>query len=298
MPDSQPAERWSHDPGWRLFRDWCLATGRTPLPADRTTIAEFLRRFPAAPATLTRRRQAISRAHRRCGHPDPIRQEPSAPEPDPRLPAFLRDAVVRGWPAAVSGRRDAFLAVLRWHTGMSRPELAVLDGDGVRRALALTVPGEEPGECPRCGLTRWLRLLAVAQRHGWGQVRRQLAGQFPGVAATEALHDCTRPLRETWPRMPLLPAIDRHGNVEATGPISGRAITATARRINLAEADHRTPSAAPRPPTDPPCPVPWDRAASVRDMHWLDDRLDDLDRRIADLDRAITTLAYDGPKVG
>ena len=299
-PAPRPVEADADDPGWRLFRDWCLATGRCPMPSDRATIQEFLNRFPAAAATVDRRRRAIRRAHRHRGYADPTISAVPEVEPDPRLPAMLRAAPVRGWPCAVPGRRDAFLAVLRWQVGMSRPALARLDADTVLRSLTLTGPGPEPGGCPRCGLTRWLRLLAVAHRNGWMQVRRQLAGQFPSTAADESAHDCARPLRDCWSAMPLLPAIDRHGNVDVTGPISGRAITAaTGRRVHQPPVAQGSASPGPSPSAPRSRPASrWERAKTVRDMHWLDERLDELDRRIVKLDLAIRT-AYDGrPGVG
>lgn len=93
--------------------------------------------------------------------------------------------------------------------------------------------------------------------------------------------------------MPLLPAVDRHGNVDVTGPISGRAITAATSRRRRQQRLRNGASPAsrnqPELPVRPPAPsgARWDRAETVRDMHWLDHRLDHLEALVADLDAAI-----------
>lgn len=55
-------------PAWRLFADWCTATGRTPLPASVATISDFFDQVPASEDTLRRRLRVIRRAHNDAGH--------------------------------------------------------------------------------------------------------------------------------------------------------------------------------------------------------------------------------------
>ncbi|WP_395728863.1 hypothetical protein [Nakamurella sp.] len=251
-------------------------------------MAAFDARFPAAPATVLRRRREVLRAHRAAGHPPPpSRSEPAA---DPGATSVLGSIQVRGWPDGVSGRRDAFLIVMRAH--LTRPELARADAVAVLAVLADTTLGTEPGGCLRCGLTRWLRVLAVASVGGWRSVQRRMAGQFPAAAADESEHDCQRPLRPGWRLMPLLPAVDRHGNVDVTGPISGRAITAATSRRRQSHTNASTGTRLIEPPLSPvvhgPKQVVWDRADTLRDLHWLDRRLDHLEVLVADLDAAVT----------
>lgn len=286
------------DPGWTLYRDWCVAIGRVPLPTDPGLLAAFDARFPAAPATQRRRRRAVLRAHLTAGHP--VRQSGSVPVVGAGAAAVLSSIQVRGWPGGVSGRRDAFLIALRMH--LTRPELARADAVAVLAVLADTTEGSEPGGCVRCGLTRWLRVLTVASAGGWRSVQRRMAGQFPAAAGDETGHDCQRSLRPGWRLLPLLPAVDRHGNVDVTGPISGRAITAATSRRQ--QQRFRTgPSlinrSRPEPSVGPPTPSGglWDRAATVRDLHWLDRRLDHLEALAADLDAAIAAAnrVADGP---
>ena len=91
--------------------------------------------------------------------------------------------------------------------------------------------------------------------------------------------------------MPLLPAVDRHGNVDLTGPISGRAITAATSRRRRRPTNGSSGTHIDQPPPPPgahgPPGAAWVRADMVRDLHWLDSRLDHLEALVADLDAAI-----------
>src|SRR5690242_8129158 len=94
-----------------LFVDWCDATDHRALPADPTTVLEFLADCPAATATQRRRVIAIDHHHTSAGHPAPgaeprVREAlgrpptelPSvAPETQERVDATLRLLPSRGW---------------------------------------------------------------------------------------------------------------------------------------------------------------------------------------------------------
>ena len=58
---------------WRLFVDWCSATGHVALPAQPETLAEFLADHPARVGTHRRRVTAINSVHRQRGLSEPGR---------------------------------------------------------------------------------------------------------------------------------------------------------------------------------------------------------------------------------
>ena len=108
---------------WTLFTDWCMAAGRSPLPADPITLAEFLAAHPAADPTQRRRVGTVNAAHRRAGHPAPGRSQAVRDLLDARAPwrrhrkALAAAAAIAmlpetGWPTALFARRDAMILTL------------------------------------------------------------------------------------------------------------------------------------------------------------------------------------------
>ena len=148
---------------------------------------------------------------------------------------------VGGWPAGIVGRRDAALVALICAGGLTRRQVRALPATP-GRAPVLS-PAVEPGACPACAVSRWLRVHALAAAAGWRAVRAELAdiGEVP--ARQETAHDCTRPVR--WPnrpaRWPMFSAIDRHGWVNEAVPLSVRSIT-TVVACRLEEGERRSHS--------------------------------------------------------
>ena len=267
--------RQQTDRKWELFVDWCAATERSSLPADPATVAGFLADLPAGPATTARRVRAIDAAHRDAGLAPPgespeldeaLGRHPAPPRFDPAVVARALQAIpVGGWPAGIVGRRDAAVVALICCAGLTRTQVQALRTGaaqspplGSRRAgqanggvaddpaetMAAVSKAEEPGSCPACALSRWLRVATGLERSGWRAVRAELAdlGEIP--AGTETVHDCARPF--AWPsdgaeqRFPLFCAIDRHGAPETGWAISTRAITAiVAGRLSQGEQTRR-----------------------------------------------------------
>jgi hypothetical protein len=121
-----PRTRATYTADWHLFADWCAATDHRPLPADPTTVLEFLADCPAAPATRRRRVVAINHHHTTAGHPPPgsdLRVRATVGRPPLDLPPVTRETVARvnaalrllpsrGWTGGLFGRRARGLLVL------------------------------------------------------------------------------------------------------------------------------------------------------------------------------------------
>jgi hypothetical protein len=259
-PDRAPQK----DRHWGLFADWCAAVDRSALPATPDTVVTFLAELPAGPATTLRRVHAIDNAHHTAaltppgGDPvfDGLLRPARPPRFEPGLVAAALQAIpVGGWPAGIVGRRDAALIALICTAGMTRRQAQALrcgprpgnpretttsenpaTTETVIRgnAVPAMATSPHPGTCPACALTRWLRVAAMTETVGWRAVRNELADLGENPAGTETVHDCTRP--PTWNppagwrsfpdrRLPLFPAIDRHGAPQPTFPLSTRSIT-------------------------------------------------------------------------
>jgi hypothetical protein len=229
---------------WALFVDWCAALGVRPVPVSPDLLRRFLIEVPVSPAVARRRLRAIDAAHRTLGFDAPGEQL-RAPPPsrfDLSLVATTLAAIpVGGWPTGIVGRRDAALVALFCIGGLSRRRMRSLRAaPGQTPVLS---PVVEPGACPACSVSRWLRVHALAAAAGWRAVRGQLAdiGEVP--ARDEAAHDCARPVR--WPdrsgRWPMFSAIDRHGWVNEAVPVSARSIT-TVVAHRLVEGGRRSSS--------------------------------------------------------
>jgi hypothetical protein len=128
---------------WRLFVDWCDATGHIALPAQPETLAEFLADHPAQIPTHRRRVTAINAAHRQCGFSEPGRAHAVhaalATRRYARLQAVadtleerIRQLPVIGWPRGLFGRRDALILTLV-AAGLTYTEIAALRRGELRR---------------------------------------------------------------------------------------------------------------------------------------------------------------------
>ena len=226
---------------WALFVDWCRAVGVTPVPAKDAQLRRFLLEVPASPAAARRRLRAIDAAHVALGLAAPS-EHLKAPVSrfDPiRVAATLDLIPIGGWPAGIVGRRDAALVALICTGGLTRRHVRSLCP--ASSETPVLAPAVEPGACPACAVSRWLRVHALAAAAGWRAARGELAdiGEVP--ARDEVVHDCARPIR--WPdkpgRWPMFSAIDRHGWVNEAVPLSVRSIT-TVVACRLDEGERRS----------------------------------------------------------
>lgn len=228
-----PARQGRH---WELFVDWCVATGRSSLPAAPATVTAFLAELPAGPTTVARRLRAIDTAHRKAGLVAPgdayeldeaLGRHPASSRFDASVVARALEVItVGGWPAGIVGRRDAAVVALVCSAGLTRaqvqdlrtmaaPELPLgsipaqqVEGSGRTAAsagdggdplglLRRMAKTEAPGSCPACALSRWLHVAAHLEQHGWRSVRAELADYGEIPAAEERTHDCAQPF--AWP---------------------------------------------------------------------------------------------------
>lgn len=240
---------------WGLFADFCAAEGLPALPARPEAVERFLAACPCAPATAARRLRAISQAHRALGLAPPVPAQPGPRWDRDRVARALSGVVVGGWPAGVTGRRDGALVSLVCAGGLSRDRARLVgaagarieDGAGTeRRLVARGASGEEtlaclevadePGACPVCALSRWLRCHRLAATSGWRAVRCELADMGEIAAADSDGHDCAEapPALPERYRSPLFSAIDRHGWAELAHPLSRRSVTTIVTRRLLA----------------------------------------------------------------
>lgn len=222
---------------WDLFVDWCASMDTEALPTTAAAVSDFLAAFPAPIETQGRRVKAIRRAHDRAGRPLmlPTASRPSAlreggewaqvPRALAQVPKYQHD---KRFAAAVRGRRDAWLIVLVGILGLSRNDARNLHHSDVRVFPQLSIKGipigrvESPSECPKCAVTRWLRIAGAASFGFWNEVKATVRPD----GTNEVTHDCATGLDGVWRQAnTLLPAVDRHGWV-AADPMSARAISA------------------------------------------------------------------------
>lgn len=280
---------------WALFADWCLSIGWAALPADAGTVLAYLELMPAAQGTLRRRAVAIDAVHRAAGFDPPgrhlsVRAALGFAVPSPRLDPddvarALGESTVRGWPEGVFGRRDACLLVvvglLAWTRERARTaRVDQLELDAVPMA-------EDPGPCPRCAITRWLRIRSLAHRGAWTTVRRSMAGQGAARAFDEPVHDCAQPVLGLG-LQPLLVPIDRHGWADESTRLSVRSMStlvaaALARaplpRANLMDDVPLARPAAPAWTVERAEAASAKRRGAVSDLQDVDGLLDDVSAR-------------------
>jgi len=249
---------------WRLFVDWCSATGHVPLPAQPETLAEFLADHPARLGTHRRRVTAINSMHRQCGLPEPGRAHTVhaalATRRHVRLQAvsdlledLVRQLPVFGWPHGLFGRRDALILTLV-AVGLTYTEITALRrGDLRRQGHELFIEGarqwrlcldpEAAEHAPAAVYSRWSRLQEILD--GFPNAR-MLAHYFEHPI--EPLADRPAPvLNAGVAGQPLIVSIDRWGYTPLRPtPMSEQSI-ATITRAHLAGAAPAHRRGTPRP---------------------------------------------------
>jgi len=287
---------------WGLFCDYTAATDQPALPTTVAALTGFLTAAPARPATLARRIRAIAAAHRRAGYlltrpdtgPAAPRPAPERPRPDPGL--MIAACATRGWPAGLTGRRDAFLIVateLLGYTHRAARQLHPADiteptpappDQAVPRLAGRAAPSsDDPRTCPACAVARWLDILGVADGLGRGSARTALAAAGAPTPASPHQHTPTEPPRWRGAAV-LLPAIDRHGWLDDYRPITTRTI-----RTRLAHAAER--AATGDVPGEPPAAThPATATGPARSAPELDEVLTLLDDLAEDVDALNTRI--------
>lgn len=153
-----PATLRAYRADWTSFGAWCLAEGRTSLPADPVDVAVYLAAcahtrtddgttWALAPATLERRAAAIAAVHGAHGLDSPTRAEVvrmtlrgirrtrkarprrKTPVVLATLEALLAARPAEGHPGGVARRRDAVLLLTGFAGALRRSELAALTFD-------------------------------------------------------------------------------------------------------------------------------------------------------------------------
>ena len=219
---------------WEQFARWCVAADLPELPADASTVLAYLADDPdAAVGTRRARASAINEAHRREGLPVPGEAEAVRQALNPgraermtgyraRIDQVLPRLDIDGWPAGLSGRRDAVImllaaAGLSWRRIATLPQRdvhiadhAVVIGTRLRRGGREIVPvplGElaatdDPATCPVVTFMRWAQLLAVAPpATGHIRLERILTGAEEPAPV----------LRPEYADLPLITGFDRRG---------------------------------------------------------------------------------------
>jgi integrase len=185
---------------WEHFTTWCVAHGRSALPAEPATIALYLAGNAdlLRVATLQRRLAAISRAHRAIGLASPtsmsnpivsetwkgIRRSKGVAQTGKAalLTADLRQ-MLAAIPSGLIGIRDRALLLLGFAGAFRRSELVALNVEdldfreeglviGLRRSKTdqegqgreVGIPyGSDPSTCPYRNTRAWLRASAIEQ---------------------------------------------------------------------------------------------------------------------------------------
>ena len=212
-------------PGWLLWADWCVATGRSPQAVTEEALALFGAQVGGD------HRGDIRATLRAAGVPWPVEEAPRDPwravEPGlAGLAESLRRCPLAGWPVGYRGRRDAWLLVLTRGIRLCRREALAVSaadvaatGDGLTVAGMPVARGEDPATCRECTVVRWFRAVAEERRRGRSAVREMLTR-----ARTHEGHVCGH-LPGVPPDAVLSPAIDQHGWVSDWRPMSPRALT-------------------------------------------------------------------------
>lgn len=222
---------------WALFADWCAATGHVALPADPTTVEQFLRSVAGARATQQRRWRHIRHVHDTNSTPLP---QPDAPETDlpwrtgpgwADVPTSLSHCAAFGWPHGFHGRRDAWLVVCAGIVGMTRRQIVTVTPSSIRLSPGDDAPatvggipiprgGGDPWRCPACAVVRWLQVAGLADRWGRYSVKAELVSPGP------VEHVCDQPIPGYWRELwQVSVAIDRWGQLNDE-PLHPRTVSA------------------------------------------------------------------------
>ena len=200
---------------WRSFAAWCEAEGRSALPADSLTVADYLAFAAQAhkPSTLAVHVAAIRAAHKAAGQPDPTADERVAATmrgirrvhgqpPAQREPLTLDDlrAMLRTCGDDLAGLRDKALLLVGFAAALRRSELVALDVEHIRlngvlritltrsktdqegQGITKTIPRLADAElCPVRALRAWLDAAGIASGpifrsvNRWGKVGARLS---------------------------------------------------------------------------------------------------------------------------
>src|SRR6478735_2016891 len=243
---------------WALFSDWCDATDHEPLPADPTTVLEFLADCPAAVATRRRRVIAIDHHHTAADHPPPRRRPPGPGRPRPptrrpdaghpeirdRVNAALRLLPSRGWTGGLFGQRDRCLLVLSQLAQIPHRHLAqLMAGDVTVTAgvATITIAGQvrtvgavdDPVLCGPCAIARWLQTHdVIVTKIATPAVSRHLR-KLESLISTSP-HTCRDPiaLDDRSRGHPLLAPVNQWGHAPfPLSPMSPHAVSRQARDL-------------------------------------------------------------------
>jgi len=182
---------------WNEFTAWAAGRGARALPAEASTVVDYLGSLADAGArvsTISVKRAAISFAHRTAGEADPTSAEAVrmvmagisrklGRAAQKKAPVTLDDlrAVMAALPAdSLAGQRDRALLLVGWAGAFRRSELVALDVADLRLGAELTVavrrsktdqegrgmlkviPAlEEKDLCPVTALRGWLNAAQI-----------------------------------------------------------------------------------------------------------------------------------------
>lgn len=281
---------------WGLFQDWCTATDRTVNAADAADLAAFITELPAKPAILHRRLQHIQTRLGLipAGLPRPVVVAPARPGPPwPSYTDALAALRHEWYPDGIAARRDALILVLTAH-GFTRNRIRRLQPSDITTFPAPVVDGLDlpehpnPALCARCALTRWLAILDAYRDRARRDIEEFLTDARNATA--RARHDCRDHLGDGWNSAPaIIPAIDRHGAIAPTSPVTGRALTGIlTRRFTRGPA-----SAEPAPLLEPAAALPIGQRPSREDLDTIGDLYEQVETQADELNARIQALLAD-----
>lgn len=255
--------RLAYTADWADFTTWCTSEGRSSLPADPSTVANYLaaQAEDHSAATISRRLAAINKAHELHGYPSPGRhpavqtvragiRRSIGRRPRRMLPILVDDlhatlkAVDTGtWPAVVAGRRDQCLLVFGFAGAFRRSELAQLrfgditwqPSDGLHVTVTRSKTDQEgAGQIKALPYGRNPDTCPACVLHRWldllggGRVAHLAAVEQPGSEG----HVCREPHPDldASPAQWLFPPVYRSGRIEPGRHLSGQAINEVVRR--------------------------------------------------------------------
>ncbi|MCZ7861005.1 tyrosine-type recombinase/integrase [Agrobacterium salinitolerans] len=142
------ATKRAYQADWKVFESWCREFGHSPLPSTPEIVADFLEAQAEEfkPATLTRRKAAISSIHKDMEHQDPTksrlvavalkrayrkqgrRQKQASP-----LNREIVDQMLTSDRKSLIAARDAALLSTAYDTGCRRSELVSIQAEDIDR---------------------------------------------------------------------------------------------------------------------------------------------------------------------
>lgn len=280
----------SRSPDVAIWLDWCAARDLDSGQANWSNVEAFTAEVPVAPATQTRRLGAIRAHYARLRH-----ELAGAPPPRTatlwprdadlgRLQDRLWELPAYGHPHAVVGRCDAVVHLLAAE-GLTRAQIATATPAAVSLDLLPAINGHELEmtnhglTCPKCALTRWLRVLSAWWNPADGPyaVERCVEDQPADVRR----HDCADPVPDGWQQARwLVCRVSRDGTLLNTR-LAPRAVT---RALSQAEAARNRSRVIPVESPEAVGVIPLEsrstscssseRLSQLREIEALLDRLD------------------------